>query len=284
MQTIGVIGAGFVGSAIVRGFNQFYGVKVYDIDPKKRTHSLEETMQSEFVFVCLPTPMIASEGGCCDLSYYQNFFAEISNIPTNAIIIIKSTVPIGTTGQFSQFFPKLTIVHSPEFLTARTAYLDFICPARNIVGGENPEAVEKVAKLYQDRFPGIVCYTMSSLESEFVKYFNNCFLATKVLFFNEMKLLSDKMNINWERLLEGVLSDGRISKTHYQVPGHDGQKGVGGTCFPKDINSLINIFESYELDPKILRAVWEQNKAIREDWDWGRNKSAVTQSIKDKHG
>jgi UDPglucose 6-dehydrogenase len=276
MQSIGVIGAGFVGSAIVRGFNQFYDVKIYDIDPKRRTHTLLETMQSDFVFVCLPTPMLSAEGGACDLSAYYNFFDEISNIKTNAIIIIKSTVPIGTTKSFANKLPYLKIVHSPEFLTARTACLDFICPARNIIGGEDPEAVKAVAQLYRDRFPGVACYTMSSVESEFVKYFNNCFLATKVLFFNEMKLLSDKLQLDWDHLLEGVLSDGRIAKTHYQVPGHDGQLGVGGTCFPKDINSLINLFQEQGLDPKILQAVWEQNKAIREDWDWARNQSAVS--------
>jgi UDPglucose 6-dehydrogenase len=116
---------------------------------------------------------------------------------------------------------------------------------------------------------------MSSDESEFVKYAANCFFATKVMFFNEMLLLAEKKGLNWKKIEEGVMSDGRIAKSHFQVPGHDGDKGFGGTCFPKDINALIKTFEAEGLDPKVLKAVWEQNKAIRKNWDWAKSSSAV---------
>lgn len=90
-----------------------------------------------------------------------------------------------------------------------------------------------------------------------------------------MRLLADKLELSWDNVIEGVLSDGRIAKSHYQVPGHDGDRGVGGFCFPKDINAIIQVFKDQGLDPKVLKAVWEQNKVVRENWDWATNPSAV---------
>jgi UDPglucose 6-dehydrogenase len=117
---------------------------------------------------------------------------------------------------------------------------------------------------------------MSSSESEMVKYMANAFFATKVVFFNEMKLLSDKLDLRWDTVMNGVISDGRIGQSHCKVPGPDGHPGVGGGCFPKDINALIKTFEKNDLDPKILKAVWEQNLNVREDRDWAGMKSAVS--------
>ena len=117
---------------------------------------------------------------------------------------------------------------------------------------------------------------MKSKESEFVKYFANSFFATKVSFFNEMFLLSDKLNLSWDKIVGGVMSDGRIGISHYQVPGHDGDFGFGGTCFPKDINAFIETFENEGIDPVLLKAVWNRNLSIRKNKDWEKSKSAVT--------
>ena len=280
---IGIIGTGMVGSAIARGFNLFADVSTYDIDPKKCANTLEEALDNEFIFVCLPTPMEKAEGGQADLSVMLNFFSIIGHKyldilnKNDSVVVIKSTVPIGTTSQLIRDFPNFNIVHSPEFLTARCANLDFITPARNIIGGYG-KSVERLSKLYIDRFPGVPCYAMRPEESELVKYAANCFFATKVIFFNEMKLLCDSLNMNWDNVLTGVFSDGRIAKSHYQVPGHDGDAGFGGFCFPKDINALISVMESLGIDPLVLKAVWQQNKNVRKNWDWATNPSAVTQS------
>jgi hypothetical protein len=82
--------------------------------------------------------------------------------------------------------------------------------------------------------------TMTSDESELVKYMANCFFAVKVTFFNEMKLLCEKLDLDWDVLLHGVLSDGRIAHSHTDVPGHDGQRGYGGTCVLPDAKVLLN--------------------------------------------
>lgn len=289
-KTVGVIGVGFVGSAVARGFNLFADVRTYDIDPNKCTHSFEEVVMSDFVFVCLPTPMVSAEGGECNLSIIEGFFEKAKEVVEEEkrkdfsagsmgktpVFVLKSTVPVGTTARLFKRF-NLNIVHSPEFLTARSAVLDFIVPARNIVGSPTREDVgaSLLKELYEERFKGVPCFVMSSDESEMVKYFANCFFATKVMFFNEMRLLIDKLGLDWEKVLAGVLSDGRIAKSHYQVPGHDGDMGFGGTCFPKDINALITSMEANGIDPLVLKAVWEQNTRVRKNWDWAANTSAV---------
>jgi len=279
---VGVIGAGFVGTSIARGFMTYCPIMTYDIDPKRSSNTLGEVLRNDVVFVCLPTPMETVEGGDCDLSIIRDLFImadgvllEISKKP---IFVIKSTVPVGTTRSLSEEFPDLDIVHSPEFLTARCALIDFITPARNIVGGSDEKSVKFISDLYKARFPGCPCYAMSSDESEFIKYTANCFFSTKVVFFNEMKMLSDKIGLNWDNIIDGVMADGRIGKSHYQVPGHDGAPGVGGSCFPKDINAFIHTFEKYGLKPLVLKSVWDQNKELRprDNWDWANNKSAVS--------
>ena len=96
------------------------------------------------------------------------------------------------------------------------------------------------------------------------------------MFFNEMKVFTESIkNVNYDTIMEGVISDNRIGNSHYDVPGPDGEYGFGGTCFPKDINSLIHTMEEHEVDPIILRSVWNQNKNYRLNWDWADFSSAV---------
>jgi len=277
-QTVGVVGCGFVGKAVANGFAQYADVKIYDVDDKRATHSFEKVINCDFVFLCLPTPMISAEGGRANLSILEKSMEDINSTKDRnkeSIFIIKSTVPIGTTSRLIEQYKDLYIVHCPEFLTARSSLVDFICPARNIVGAEKHHEGHKVQELLTERFPGTLCIGMLPNESETVKYFANCFFATKVMFFNEMKLLVDKKGLDWDRIVSGVMSDGRIGTSHHEVPGHDGDMGFGGTCFPKDINSLINLMEEENIDPLVLKAVWKQNKKVRKNWDWKTNKSAV---------
>ena len=306
--SIGVVGNGFVGNAIAQAFQEptlqktnTASVRIYDTNAAKGTHSLEDTVRSDFVFVCLPTPMTSADGGDCDTSILENFF---DNLPVNTtkgqsptkshgmaygkksqaffeddvtIFVIKSTVPVGTTQRLCEKYPNLHIVHSPEFLTAASAVDDFLYADRHVVGG-NKHLAHAVSDLYSSFFPHTPVISMSSNESEAVKYFANTFLAMKVTFFNQMKELCDSVEANWENVHEGVITDTRIGESHTQVPGPDGQCGFGGTCFPKDLNALIRTFEKNGVDASLLRDVWEYNKAVREEWDWANNTSAVTQT------
>ena len=279
-MNLGIIGRGFVGNAIFQGLNHYYNLKVYDVDPKKSTHSFKEVINSDLVFLSVPTPM-HKDTGECDLSYIESVFDKVVQTEERneaCTFVIKSTVPVGTTDSLNEKYEeKIKIIHSPEFLTARTAATDFICPSRHIVGGHPAKGISKLKEIYESRFPGVPCYTMTSKESEFVKYFANCFFATKVSYFNEMAIFARAHNLDWQKIVEGVMSDGRIGISHYQVPGHDGNFGFGGTCFPKDINALIKSFEKAGADPLVLKAAWERNLLVRNEKDWESSKSAVSE-------
>ena len=273
-KTIGIIGNGFVGGAVANGFKDFAYVKIFDVYPDRTTHSYNDVIFSEFVFVCLPTPMVSADGGECNTQLIENFFDELPTI-CEGIFIIKSTVPIGTTKKLSKKYPHLNIIHNPEFLTAVNADEDFINADRHVIGGRK-KPTEDLASFYERCYPNIPVYTMNSNESEAVKYIANCFLATKVMVFNEMyRLCTNIGEMNYDTIVDAVGADKRIGNSHTQVPGSDGNYGFGGTCFPKDINSLIHIMKENKIDPLILKAVWEQNLNYRTDKDWEKSKSAV---------
>ena len=92
-----------------------------------------------------------------------------------------------------------------------------------------------------------------------------------------MRVFSDAKGLDWENIINGVMSDGRIGISHYQVPGFDGDFGFGGTCFPKDINALIKSVENVGEDPLLLKAAWQRNLLVRKNKDWESSTSAVTE-------
>ena len=89
---------------------------------------------------------------------------------------------------------------------------------------------------------------------------------------NEMKKLSDKIGANWEDCVEGFALDGRIGHSHLNVPGHDGKFGFGGSCFPKDMQAMINFAESLGIEPSVLRGTWNKNLDVRPEQDWKKLK------------
>jgi UDPglucose 6-dehydrogenase len=274
INKIGIVGLGFVGNAIYQNIKDKYNTRVYDLDPNKNIDGYLETINSDIIFVCLPTPMTSAEGGDCNISILEKFFLHLPAKMTNGVFVIKSTVPIGTTKLLQSYRRDIKIVHNPEFLTAANAVYDFANSDRNIIGGNLYDCT--IVKTFLDElFPNSLNIIVDSNESETIKYFANTFLATKVAYFNLMKDISDKYNMNYAKLAIGVCSDKRIGFSHSSTPGPDGDRGFGGTCFPKDINALIKTFEKNNLNCDILKSVWEYNKQIRKNWDWADNKSAV---------
>jgi nucleotide sugar dehydrogenase len=274
---LGIIGNGFVGSATVAGFSLHANVRVYDENPKASIDSFEETInESEFVFVCVPTPM-SLETGKIDLSIIESVFDRVSKVNKrdDNIFIIKSTVIPGSVEKLVESYPGLNIVFSPEFLTERNAKLDFINAARIIIGGRD-ELVNRVELMFRDRFPHTPIIKTDVTTAQFIKYMSNCFFATKVAFMNEMKQAADVTGVDWRTAVNGFLLDGRIGNSHIDVPGHDGMMGFGGKCFPKDINAFINYFDEIGIDAKIMKAAWDKNIEVRSKHDWLDIKGAVT--------
>jgi nucleotide sugar dehydrogenase len=279
---IGIIGFGMVGQAIHHGFSLTTDFRIYDKDPKLSDNTFREVIEdSDFIFICVPTPMKKKTGGA-DISIIKEVLDSI--LKTNyrkdirldeKIIIIKSTVPPGTTAKLSWKYPELNIIHNPEFLTARSFRLDFINQSRIILGG-NEEDCKKVEELYRMRFLHTPIYITDSTTAEMAKYTANCFFATKISFFNEIYDICQKLDIDYYDVVKMTLADGRIGNSHYDVPGHDGLRGYGGLCFPKDINALIHKAEELGLDPIILKAAWEKNLKVRPKKDWESIKGAIS--------
>jgi len=274
MKRIGVIGRGFVGTAVEYGFSAQTGCNVelrsYDKDLSKSTHTLEDTVNnSDVIFVSVPTP--SNEDGSMHLGILESALDSIDDVyHGNAIILIRSTVVPGTTRKLQEKYFNLPLVFNPEFLTERSAKFDFINQSRFILGGE-PKYTTKITELYKWRFGSSVpCIETNFETAEMIKYMNNCFFATKISFLNEMKLISDKTGVEWETAVDGFVRDGRIGHSHLSVPGPDGKLGFGGSCFPKDIRAMISLGTSYGIEMDTLKGAWNTNCKVRPEQDWNK--------------
>ena len=263
---IGIIGNGFVGNSIAFGFSPTHEIKVHDKDPKRNLNTIEEVLECDFIFVAVPTPM--NEDGSISLKVVEKALQEISdkNIINN-IVILKSTMVPGSTDSFIKQFPKLNIIFNPEFLTERTAKLDFLTQARIILGG-NKTLTNHVAKLFKERFMHTYIIETDTITAEMVKYMNNVFFATKVSIMNEMKMMCDAIGANWNEALKGFAADQRIGDSHLHVPGPDGKMGFGGSCFPKDINAFISYANELNIKIPTIEGAWETNLNVRPEKDW----------------
>ncbi len=273
---IGIVGNGFVGSSVAFGFSPQTGcdaeIKIYDKDESKSTHSLVETLESDFIFVSVPTP--SNSDGSINLDIIYDCFHEMSmlNKRKDNVILLRSTVVPGTTRALKNKFRNLNIVFNPEFLTERSAKFDFINQSRFILGGKQSD-VEKVAKLYTDRFGTTTPVIKTNYETaEMIKYMNNCYFATKVSFMNEMYQIADACGVDWGMAVDGFIRDGRIGHSHLAVPGPDGRFGFGGSCFPKDIQAMINFAKKSGISPNVLKGAWETNLDVRPERDWEKLK------------
>ena len=287
---IGVVGNGFVGSALVSGFSLHVdNILIYDRDSRRSTHNLEEIVRNcNVIFVSVPTPMF--ESGECDLSivysvindYYEtrNSLKESEKLQ-NQVIVIRSTIVPGKMEALSKKYPDILFVFNPEFLTERRARLDFINASRIVIGSNSEAALDVVESIYRIRFPHIPIIKTDFSTAQLIKYMANCFFATKVSFMNEMYQVCLASGGDWDTAVKGLMLDGRIGNSHIDVPGHDGDLGFGGKCFPKDINAMIKRCEELGVEPSVLKGVWNKNKQVRKNLDWYDIPGAVTKTEKD---
>jgi len=268
-DVIGVVGQGFVGTAVREGFEGKFVVETYDKYQEKKSScsSLEELVdKARIIFVCVPTPM--KKDGSCDLSVVYDVVQHLDQISTKAhVAVLKSTVPPGTTIFLNNSCENIQIVFNPEFLTEANYIDDFKNQNRIIIGGPRPGST-KVKNLYRKAFYKTPIIKTGSSTAEMTKYFINCFLATKVSFANEFRQICNKSNVDYDKVLEYALYDDRLGGTHFSTPGPDGKSGFGGSCFPKDINALLTVAKEKGVDPKILQATWDKNLEVRPEKDW----------------
>ena len=183
------------------------------------------------------------------------------------MIVLKSTVSPGTTEKWNTEFSFLQIVFNPEFLTEANAVSDFENQNRIILGGPRPQTT-KLKQIYSKVFPKAHIIKTNSTHAEMVKYLTNSFLATKVSFANEIYQICEKLKVDYDKVVEYATLDDRLGKTHWQVPGPDGDFGFGGHCLPKDLSALIHIAMKLDVDINVLNAVEEANDVVRKNRDW----------------
>lgn len=279
-KKIGIIGNGFVGNSIAFGFSPTHEIRIHDKDPKRNLNTIEEVLECDYVFVAVPTPM--DEMGAISLDIVVNALGEIwkKNKRTDNIIILKSTMLPGTTNLFIEQFPTLNIVFNPEFLTERTAKLDFLTQARIILGGAS-EHTSKVKSLFEERFMHCYVIEMDTTTAEMIKYMNNVFFASKVSIMNEFKQVCDGVGANWDLAMKGFAADQRIGDSHLNVPGPDGKLGFGGSCFPKDINAFMTMASNMEIEVPTIKGAWKTNLNVRPERDWEALKGRAVVEAKD---
>ena len=271
---IGIIGQGYVGSAIKNGFEEYFTVNTFDkfLDQKSTCNTLKSLVDSsDLIFICLPTPM--NKDGSCHLNILEDVLSEINALKyiDKKTFVIKSTVPPGTTDYFIHNYANLNIVYNPEFLREANFMDDFKKQKFIILGGKNDD-LHTVAEIYSTVFPNIEIIKTSAKTAEMTKNMINTFLATKVSFANEMKLICDKINLDYNDVISIALKDVRLGKTHWDVPGPDLKLGFGGSCFPKDINSLNSFSKKLNLQCNVIEAAIKTNNQVRPEKDWEKLK------------
>jgi len=277
-MNIGVIGSGFVGKATQQLDHSAIKLFVYDIRPELCNPiglKLSDLKQCDVIFVCVPTPMEAS--GSCHLGIVESVLRDLSSVidPSKNFVVLRSTVPPGTSDRLGCYF-------MPEFLTEKRYVQDFIECEHWIMGLRGLpsddlfqdviralfQSAKRAGKIEHDH----VVFRSNS-EAEMIKYFRNTFLSVKVSFCNEMEEFCRMKGINYNQVAYAASLDSRIGSSHTAVPGPDGKRGFGGTCFPKDTNALLYEMNKVGMESYVLRGAIERNRNIdRKEEDWKEDK------------
>ena len=235
---IGFIGQGFIGKSYADDFEQRgYRVTRYAKEPQYEGNK-DAIKECDIVFIAVPTPTTP------DGYDYSIVEKVLRHVGEGKIAVVKSTLLPGTTEKLQKKFRKITVFHSPEFLTARTAARDAAHPDRNIVGiPEESAKAREAAKLVLSVLPKAPFEALvSSREAEFIKYGGNCWFYFKVIFMNLLYDLVQKEGIDYAHIRDAMAADPRIGRTHLD-PVHEGGRGAGGLCFIKDFRAFRLLYE-----------------------------------------
>jgi UDPglucose 6-dehydrogenase len=275
--SIGVIGGGFVGGTFADGYKHYTDVKLYDVNPRRASHSYEEVVEQDVLVVALPTPM--KSDGSVDVSILDGAFEKLNQTCPGGLggqkpTILRSTVPPKHLSRISSTSKNLEFYYVPEFLTERSAALDFQQSNRIIVGTKHglsePIRIQDrlLANLFDLRFPEVPIKWVTYTEASLVKYLTNVFFCSKIAMLNEFAQVCEGHGLDFNAVFAKVMLDQRIGRSHFQVPGHDGKLGFGGHCFPKDLNGYMEIAKDVGVLTTVSEAVWKKNLEVRPEQDW----------------
>lgn len=253
--------------------------ELFQLNRKRMTFSTkiaDVIPSAQVIFIAVGTPELPD--GSADMEPTMNVLREICSAATESkILVLKSTVPIGTARRVQTFCKEncrfdMEIVNNPEFLRQGSALEDFLKPDRVVIGCSSERAKQVMQELY-DPFvsrSGKSILFMDNTSAEMTKYAANSFLAMKISFINELALLSDKLGADIDNVRAGFTSDARINPSFFN-PGI----GYGGSCFPKDVRALIHTGKQFDLELKLLKAADDVNE---------RQKTILTQRLVERVG
>lgn len=254
---VGIVGYGYVGKAFDAFFKTHYEVKIYD-PSYILSVTKEEINNCDIAVVCVPTP--SNEDGSCNINIVEETVSWL-NTP---IILIKSTIEIGTTKKLIEKYKK-NIVFSPEFAgeskywTPNGFTTDVKQTPFFIFGTEDKQLGYKLIELYMPiTGPSKTYRVTDTISAELTKYVTNTQLAMKVAFCNEIYDLCEKLGTNWYEVRDLWLLDPRTTKSHTAV--FTEERGFGGKCFPKDTKAMVKFADNIGVDLSILRTVLESNE------------------------
>lgn len=269
---LSIIGLGFVGSAIQnsvlqKGFIVDQTLFIYDKYKQGGIGSLQQCIDSDLLFLCLPTPFDPLTNQY-DKGSIMECSEQLSFLGYKGVIVLKSTVEPETTDHLSTLFPTLQFVHNPEFLTARTANEDFHNQTHIVLGKPtslSPKVYLPLVQFYSTHYPNAQISMCSSVESESMKIFCNTFYSIKVQFFTELHQLCQKNGTDYNVIRNLMLSNKWIHPMHTVIPGPDGQLSYGGACFPKDSNALLEYMKKMNSPHSLLEASIKERNEMRKD-------------------
>ena len=260
---ISIIGLGIVGNAIHQFF-QKHKLFVTIYDKFKQINSLSDCLKSDILFLCLPTPF-NSQISSFDLQSLNEVCQQLSDSNYSGLVIIKSTVEPGTCKILAKQY-QLSIIHNPEFLSSSSAVQDFEQQNHIVLGlsaNISEQQQQVITQFYQQLFPKGNISICQAIESESMKLFCNNFYAVKIQFFNELYLLCQRINCDFETVKNLMLQNNWINPMHTQVPGSDGQLSYGGLCFPKDTQALLSFMKKNNSPNLILESCINERDIIR---------------------
>lgn len=256
---IGLIGAGFVGTAVKNAY-ETYSMPIVVHDPAKGfVASWDELKSCDGVFVCVPSP--TSKSGECDTSILKDVLENLTGM--EGVIISKVTAPPSVYASLHVLYPNL--VHSPEFLVAASANEDYIHGLFGFIGGTEhyTKIAEEIIRGGQRNLQEVKHCTIA--EASLAKYTINSFLALKVSYMNQIYELCKASGIEFPNIVNLLQSEKRLGTSHFHVPGPDRKRGFGGACFPKDTAALFFEGAKSNVDMSVLKSAIDYNKVIRPD-------------------
>jgi UDPglucose 6-dehydrogenase len=271
---VGIVGYGFVGSAICKSLEKHNyscndNLFIYDKYKSESyiSKSLEDLLLTNIIFLCLPT-LYDKKIETYDLTALDETIDYLSKNNYKGICLIKSTIIPNTTLDYFYKYPNLKLIHNPEFLSAKTAFEDFHNQKHIVLGicsEKTHEYIDIIINFYKKHYEKAEISIIMSTESELMKLTANCFYSVKIQFFTEIYLLCEKLNCSYETVKETLLNNGWINPTHTNIPGHDGQISYGGMCFPKDTSALQKYMEKIDTPNDILKATINERNKMRDD-------------------